>query len=95
MSTPRPGRGRRWWVLLLIAALLPANIYLAHRLLPAGWLQPAPGDEPVLSHPTYRAMNAEYAELNRRLAGRRVVVFIGDSITRRFALTSISRAAAW
>ncbi len=71
---------------LLIAALLPANIYLAQRLLPAGWLPPVPGDEPVLSHPTYRAMCEEYAELNRRLAGRRVVVFIGDSITRRFAL---------
>lgn len=86
MSADKPEARRRWLALLIIAILLPGNFYLAHRLLQSHWPDNGEGGEPVLHHPTYRALVAEYAELNKRLAGRRVVVFIGDSITRRFAL---------
>lgn len=42
--------------------------------------------DPVLGSPTYRMMREEYSVLNKKYTRGKSIVFVGDSITRRFML---------
>ncbi len=76
---------KTYGILLIIILLLPANLYIGYKILTKA--NNNNNIEPVLQLSVYKDLTNEYTQLNKKLQNKKLIVFIGDSITKRFNLS--------